>query len=66
MRSARVPFDDEELTHGLEDDLHGGYTARSQFDGKTEYKSLKDAAMGYGKETTPKRMAWSTGWRTCR
>ena len=54
MRSARGyrSSDDEELTDGLEDDEYGGYTARSQFDGKTEYKSLKDAAMGYGKETT--------------
>ena len=54
MRSARGyrSSDDEELTDGLEDDEYGGYTGRSQFDGKTEYKSLKDAAMGYGKETT--------------
>ena len=42
---------EDELTDGLEDDEYGGYTARSAFDGKTEYRSLQDAALGYGKET---------------
>ena len=52
MRSARgYRSSEDELTDGLEDDEYGGYTARSAFDGKTEYRSLQDAALGYGKET---------------
>jgi hypothetical protein len=57
MRGARGyrSSDDEDLSDGLdpdaEDEEHGGYTARSQFDGKTEFAKLKSATISYGKET---------------
>ena len=58
MRSARGyrSSDDEDLSDGLDrgdtDSEYGGYTARSQFDGKTEFSKLSKAAISYGKETT--------------
>lgn len=58
MRSARGyrSSDDESLSDGLDrgetDSEYGGYTARSQFDGKTEFSKLSKAAISYGKETT--------------
>ena len=58
MRSARgyQTSDDEDLSDGLDhvdtDSKYGGYTARSHFDGKTEFSKLSKAAISYGKETT--------------
>ena len=49
--------DGSDVSDGLdrgdsEDSEYGGYTERSQFDGKTEYNKLTRAAVNYGKDTT--------------
>tara|TARA_B110000503_G_scaffold78035_1_gene120030 strand:+ start:2372 stop:4594 length:2223 start_codon:yes stop_codon:yes gene_type:complete len=58
-RSARGyrSSDGSDVSDGLDrnsenDSEYGGYTERSQFDGKTEYNKLTAAAVNYGKDTS--------------